>query len=181
MPKTPESAPLIIDKCHETYGHIGTWKCFRTLNEYFHFPKFENVIRQRLASCKLCQLNKVTNKTCYSEMRNISPNKPGEILSMDFYGPLPPPKGGFKYIMSTINVFSKYTTLYMLRRATIPTAIRKIFKDCIPKFGKPEKILCDQDIQFTSSNLTEKLKQEGVEAIFTSIQHPQANPVERIH
>ena len=76
------------------------------LEDSFYYPKMAKIVIRRLASGDSCQRNKVTNQTCFSEMKNYLPEKPNEILLMDFYGPLPASKGGFKYILSTIDVFS---------------------------------------------------------------------------
>ena len=97
----------LIDECHEMYAHIGPLKVMKMLNDFFYYPKMAKIVRRRLASCDSCQRNKVTNQTCFSEMKNYQPERPNEILSIDFYGPLPASKGGFKYILSTIDAFSK--------------------------------------------------------------------------
>ena len=78
------------------------------LNDFFYYPKLTKIVRRRLSSCDSCQRNKVTNQTCFSEMKNYLPERPNEILSIEFDGPLPASKGGFKYILSTVDAFSKY-------------------------------------------------------------------------
>ena len=70
-------------------------------------------------------------------MKNYLPERPNEILSIDFHGPLPASKGGFKYILSTIDAFSEYVLLYPLRRANTKAVINKLSKDHFPKHGKP--------------------------------------------
>ena len=88
----------LIDECHEMYAHFGPLKVMKMLNDFFYFPKMAKIVRRRLASCDSCQGNKVTNQTRFSEMKNYQPERPNEILSIDFYGPFPASKGGFKYI-----------------------------------------------------------------------------------
>ena len=98
-------------------AHIRPSKVIKMLNDFFCYQKMAKIVWRRLASCDSCQRNKVTNQTCFSKMKNYLPERPNEILSIDFYGPLPASKGGFKYILSTIDAFSKYLVLYSLRRA----------------------------------------------------------------
>ena len=105
------------------------------------------IVRRRLASCDSCQRNKVTNQTCFSEMKNYLPKRPNEILSIDSYGPLPASKGGFKYIFSTIDAFSKYVVLYPLKRANTKAINKKLSKDHFPKYGKLSKIITDHRTQ----------------------------------
>ena len=171
----------IIDECHEMYAHIGPLKVIKMLNDFFYYPKLAKIVRRRLASCDSCQRNKVTNQTCFSEMRNYLPERPNEILSIDFYGPLPASKGGFKYILSTIDAFSKYVVLYPLRRANTKAVLNKLKKDHFPKYGKPSKIVTDHGTQFTSPVWSEFLKEQEIQPVFSSIRHPQSNIVERIH
>ena len=121
-------------------------------------------------------------------MRSVVPSTPGQLLSVDFYGPLPATKGGFKYILSTIDNFSKfvrlytvYCILYTLRSATSKNALAKLTNDYSPKFGKPERIIWDHGTQFTSKNWLDALAKEGVRVSFSSIGHAQGNMVERIH
>ena len=140
----------IIDECHETYAHIEPLKVIKMLNDFFYYPPLAKIVRQRLASCDSFQRNKVTNQTCFSGMKNYLPKRPNEILSIDFYGPLPTSKGGLKYILSTIDAFSKYVVLYPLRRANTKAVINKLIKDHFPKYGKPSKIVTDHGTQFTS-------------------------------
>ena len=59
--------------------------------------------------------------------------------------------------------------------------INKIFKDYIIKFGKPVAIMTDHGTQFTSKKWTDKLRENRIKPIFSSIRHPQSNIVERIH
>ena len=139
----------IIDE-YEMHAHIGPLKVIKMLHDFFYYPKLAKIVRQRLASCDSCQRNKVTNQTCFSEMKNYLPERPNDILSIDFYGPLPASKGVFKYILSMIDAFSKYVVLYPLRRANTKAVINKFKKDHFPKYGKPSKIVTDHGTQFTS-------------------------------
>lgn len=68
-------------------------------------------------------------------MKNYTPTKQVEILSIDFNGPLPTSKGGFECILSRIDVFSKSVYLYTSRRMTTEVAINKIINAHIPKYG----------------------------------------------
>ncbi|XP_023288921.1 uncharacterized protein LOC111674083 [Orussus abietinus] len=170
---------LLINECHEIYGHCGAKKCYLILRETFYFPRCYKRIRKRLSACDSCQRNKIYTVGSFAEMQNIIPRKPRELASVDFYGPLPTGKGGVKYIPAIIDVFSKVTALYALKRATAEATLKCLRDRYIPRFGTPKKLLSDQGTQFTSDKWREGLQQEGIQHILTSIRHPQANPVER--
>ena len=114
-------------------------------------------------------------------MQNYLPEKPNEILLIDFYGPLPSSKGGFKYILSNIDAFSKFLVMYPLRRANTKAVISKLSKDHFAKFGKPLKIITGYGTQLTSSQWSNFIKETNIQPVFSSIRHPQGNIVERIH
>ena len=171
----------IIDEYHKMCAHIGPLNVIKMLNDFFYYPKLEKIVRRRLASCDSCQRNKVTNQTCFSEMKNYLPKRPNEILSIDFYGPLPASKCGLEYILSTIDAFSKYVVLYSLRRANTKSAINKLKKGHFQIYGKPFKIITDHGTQFMPPVWSEFLKGQNMQPVFSSIRHPQSDIVERIH
>ena len=169
----------IIAECHEIYGHIGSRKCYRLLCEDFYCPHLYRTIRKQISTCVSCQKNKVYVQGSYAEMQNILPTRPGELVSLDFYGPLPAGKYGLKYIFAIIDLFSKFTRLYPLRKTTTDATLRCLLSDYIPKHGKSQRIVSDQGTQFTSPKWKKKMLEEDIQCILTSIRHPQANPVER--
>jgi hypothetical protein len=52
------------------------------------------------------------------EIRSHCPRAPGELLSVDLYGPLPVGRGGMRFIFVCLDVFSKHVKLYPIRAAT---------------------------------------------------------------
>ena len=118
-------------------------------------------------------------ENCSSEMQNYLPTRPNENLSIDFYEPLPPFKGGFKYILSAIDAFSKFVVLYPLTGANTKAVIIKLNKDRFSKYGKPSKIITDHGTQFTSPIWSEFFEQRHVQPIFSPIRHLRSNVVEK--
>lgn len=169
----------IISECHRIYGHAGSKKCYMILREDFFIPNLYRRIRKQIQSCDDCQRNKIYTQGMYAEMQNILPTKPGDLVSLDFYGPLPPAKYGNKHVLAVIDVFSKLTRLYPLKSATTDATWKYLINDYFPKYGKPRAILSDQGTQFTSKKWEIHLREAGITKIMTSIRHPQANPVER--
>ena len=94
---------------------------------------------------------------------------------------MPTSIGRAKYLLTTIDVFSKYVALYPIARANTNTAIRKIFENHIPNHGKPKSIITDHGTQFTSAAWRNKLKTEEIKHIFSAVRHPQSNSIERVH
>ena len=89
---------------------------------------------------------------------SVKPEKPLELISIDFFGPLVKTKYGYEYILVMIDTFTKYTKLYPLRKATCNATIGKL-DDLIAKLGKSQKVLTDRGTQFTSKKWKEALKE----------------------
>lgn len=178
----PENrTPDFIKELHEIYGHIGSRKLFKMLDEDFYIPKVKEKINKVTKYCDLCQRTKYVNQKVETMLQPILIHEPRDLLSIDFYGPLPTSRGGTKYILTTIDVFSKFVVMYPIKRATTSITIKKIFEDYIPKYGKMKAICSDHGSQFTSKSWSTKLHSENIRPIFSSIRHPQSNVVERMH
>ncbi|XP_048512841.1 uncharacterized protein LOC125501372 [Athalia rosae] len=114
-------------------------------------------------------------------MQSIIPEGVGDLVSIDYFGPLPASKGNYKWLLITIDAFSKFVRLYPLKKANAQSTIRCIFDQYIPELGKPKKMQFDHGTQFTSVAWISKLTKEGIIPIYSSIRHPQGNIVERVN
>ena len=132
-----------------------------------------------VSTCDVYQRNKPSTRPARAPLQSILPRQPGELLSVDFYGPLATSTGGVNHIFITIDAFSKL--VYPIKKATTAIIIKKIFEHYCVKIGKPEKIICDHGTQFTSKKWQEKLKEERIQLVYSSIRHPQGNVVERVN
>ena len=147
----------------------------------FSLQKCWKESKKILKPCEICQRFKHLTIRYDVLVQPILVNKPNEILLIDFYGAFSTTVGRIKYILSTIDDFSKYVIIYKIKKANTLAVINKIFKDYIIKFGKPIAIMTDHGTQFTSKKWTDKLVDNGIKPIFSSVRHPQSNMVERIH
>lgn len=120
------------------------------------------------------------NISMEGEYQFISSSGPNDLVTVDYYGPLPRARGGVQYIFVMLDAFTKYVTLYTLKNATTRMTIKKIFEHFVPKFGKPRRILSDHGTQFTSSLWKNELEKQGIQVLYSSIRHPQSNPTERV-
>lgn len=141
--------------------------------------KLKNKVNQILKSCNNCQYNKYSQNGNFAELQTIETNAPNEILSMDFYGPLPESTARCKHLLVTIDTFSKFVKLYSMVKAKAKNVVYKLTKDYIPKYGKPSRILLDHGTQFTSDTLINELNELNIKYTHVSIRHPCTNIVER--
>ena len=120
---------LLILAIHEAYGHIGVKKMRKLPEEDFYIKNLRHKVAYLVSTCGVCQRNKPTTHPLKGPLQNILPERPGELLSVDFYGPLPTSTGGVKHIFVTIDAFSKLVTLYPIKRATTAVIIKKMVRN----------------------------------------------------
>ena len=176
----PETlAKEIAIELHTMYAHIGPKKIYKMIIEDFLCKGLRRKINEWLKTCETCQKVKYKNIGTKAPLQIIEVQRPNQLLSIDFIGPLPKARAGLRYVLVCLDAFSKYVALYPLKHATTNAVINKIFNDYIKNHGKPERIQCDHGTQFTSPKWIEKLEKEKITCTFSSIRHPQSNIVER--
>lgn len=170
----------LIDYVHSFYGHFGADKCVRMLQEKFSFKKMRHRVAKIVRTCDVCQRCKYDTTGNYAPMQTVAPKKPGELLSIDYAGPLPASKFGMKFILTAMDVFSKFLITYPVKNSTTSVTITKL-KNYFEKFGKPQKVQMDNAKNFISDKLKDFLKENGVQWVYSSVERPQGNLVERPH
>lgn len=171
--------PLVLKSVHEQFGHAGSYKIFRYVERYFFWKYMRRDVKSFTRSCDTCQRTKHLNYKMEGDLQFITSSEPNDLVAVDFYGPLPASVAGVTYIFVVQDVFSKLVTLYPIRRANTKICLSKLKDRYFPKMGKPKRVLSDHGSQFTSPIWKAELEAVGIKVIFSSIRHPQSNPVER--
>lgn len=176
----PVALVLITLRCtHEQFGHAGSFKLFKYLSRFFYWRGMRRDIKNFTRGCDICQRVKYLNYAMEGGYQFLKASKPNELISVDFFGPLPRSVGGVQYLFVIQDIFSKLVTIYPIKRATTQICLTKLQRHYFEKVGKPERILSDHGTQFTSHTWKNSLEAQGLKVLFSSIRHPQSNPVER--
>ena len=113
-------------ECHQARGYISAGKTHRLIAEHFHFPRAAKIARQVLSNCDSCQRNKIPTWASPVIQEYVQTDKPLQVISMHFFGPLTKIKYGYEHLLVIMGTFTKYTKLYPLKRATTEAAIRSV-------------------------------------------------------
>jgi hypothetical protein len=108
----------VIKFAHLSLGRAGGEKCVAEIAHAFYVKNLGRKVRKNLSCCGVFQRVKHPNGFYEIENRSPVPKKPGDLCALDFYGQLPVGRGGVRYILVCLDVFSKHITLYALRAAT---------------------------------------------------------------
>lgn len=176
----PEQLVNVVVNCyHEQYGHFGISKLHTVLKRNLYFRKMRKTIHHLIRACDTCQKSKYPSRKLIGTTHPIIASRPGELVTVDYYGPLPEGRSRVSYIFVVIDAFSKYVRLYPLRRAQSKISALKIIND-FSRSIKVDTILSDHGSQFTSQIWQNLLKRHGIRPTFSSIRHPGSNPTERV-
>lgn len=167
-----------IWQMHYKYSHLGGDKIFKLINETCIWKNMGRHIRQTLATCTVCQECKYDVYINKAPLGHVKVNEINKVISIDYIGPLIRARGNLTYILTIVDCFSKYVTVFPLRRADTKQTINKL-QTYFTEHGTPQAILSDHGTQFQSEMWKTFLKDNGIKQLFSSIRHPQANPVER--
>ena len=95
-------------------------------------------------------------------MQSIRAKEKGELLALDFLGPLPRSSRGVRHILVCVDVFTKAVQLYAIMRPTTKTVLKIILQRYIPTNGHVKKIITDQAKQFRIKRWSETLTQQAL-------------------
>jgi len=96
--------PLVIET-HEIYGHCGTYKTYKLLQQNHQFQNMYRTVKRIIKTCDLCQRAEINNITARGPTLSLLPGKPLEMVSADLMGPLPRGQGECKYILAILDLF----------------------------------------------------------------------------
>lgn len=169
----------LIVEIHENMGHIGAYRTYAEISRTYYWSGIQRDVKKVVLVCDLCQWVKVSNQVMEGQYMHVTSNCPNELLCVDFFGPLPRSTGGVQYIFVILDAFSRFVTLYSMKRATTQVSIIKLQK-YFAQHGTPQRVLSDHGTQFTSPKWNSFLNENGVGMTLCSIRHPQSNPAERV-
>jgi hypothetical protein len=169
----------IFEFVHFALGHLGVDKCSEEIKFVFHARNLGRKLRKFIACCDICQRTKHPNRSFTVEEKHHFPKEPGDVCAVDIYGSLPSSRGGVRYILVCLDVFSKFIKLYALKSATTKACLNKLINHYFGDVITPKVILSDNATQFRSPSWHKQLQQHGVDFRFVPVRHPESNPSER--
>ena len=179
--QVPEKkAEAIITEVHRQ-GHLGEHKTWKAFNRKYYTPLGKQRCREVVRTCPEYQLGK-DYKARHVPKGHI--NIPGtwETISIDIVGPLPVDGKSNRYIVTMMDVYSRYLIAIPVRNHRASTVSRCLYESVVAYFGAPRSILSDRGTEFTGmiwESLTQML---GAKIKLTSPYYPQGNAViERSH
>ncbi len=133
-----------------------------TLKPNFNFTGITNI-----DFCDVCVRTKLTHKV-FDKIR-VRPTRPAEVIAADIIGPISPAtvSTGFKFILTVIDVYTKYARVFVLRKKNETGQYIKVFFDMaraqFPGQGQIKTLCTDNGTEFTSEAVKKLLREYGVD------------------
>ena len=166
---------------HESFDHPGRNKMVDHIRKYFYWPSLTSDIAQHCRSCETCQKqSKHQPKVLPMQQREVV-TVPSERVCIDLVGPFPTAKGGYQYLLTYIDMATRWPEAIPLRKTTTRIMIDQL-TTIFARNGFPTTIVSDNGPQFVSDLFQKFLKEKGIAHVKASPYHPQGNGiVERMH
>ena len=175
-----EEAETVIKEVHRQ-GHLGENKTWKAFNRKYSTPQGRQKCREVVRTCPECQLGK-DYKTQHSPKGHINSSGPWETVSIDIVGPLPVDGKSHRYIVTMMDVYSRYLIATPVKNHTASTVSRCLYESVVAYFGAPRSILSDRGTEFTGMIWESLAQLLGAKIKLTSPYYPQGNSViERSH
>jgi hypothetical protein len=93
-------------------GHFGEKRTLELIQRHYHWPKIENYIGRRVATCARCQFANARRHRPYGKLQPLpAPEGPWQELTMDFITDLPPSKARGCIWDATLVIIDRYSKM----------------------------------------------------------------------
>ena len=163
-------------------GHLGRNKTQAHVARRAYWPGWTEDVDREVRKCPECAKYHRGAAPRQLPLRPFHSGEPFEVVSIDITGPHPRSKQGNEYIVTIVDLMSKWAEAVAVRNHTAPVVARIIMENIVAKFGTPLRIVSDQGSEFQSGLFTELCKRLQIDKVRTSPYQPSTNGcVERFH
>lgn len=168
----------LLWKYHTELGHIGIEKMkLLMIAEGISWKGINKNIEYTVNNCIHCAERKQGHTSASNQLK-ICATRPFQKIMIDITGPLTPSsKYGYRYILSIVDVFSRYPMLICLQDTSSCNIINNIFKRWISIFGYPECIISDNAPNLHSNLVRDFCTKYQIEKLTSSPYYPQGNGI----
>jgi len=139
----------VVSLAHDTLlsGHRGCSKTLNRVLQEFCWPGINNFVLRHVSSCDSCQRN-VSKGTAGKAPLGSLPviGTPFSVVCIDLTGPLSPPSDGNRWILTIIDMCTRFPECIPLRdkSSSVAEALLGVFR----RVGLPGRINSDRGSQF---------------------------------
>ena len=176
----------VLRGCHaDSVCHFGVIRTQQMLQRFYWWVGLGQSVRWWIRRCLYCQARKTSRQTIrWPTTLMPLPSGSGQIVSVDYFGPLPITRNGNKHILLYTDRFSRHTAAYAVTQdeRTAEGTARIFVEQNIPYWGRPHTLLSDNRSEFVARLSLAIYKLMRIRKITTTAFHPKSNGgVERVN
>jgi hypothetical protein len=179
VPNDRELQQRLIREVHDTPtgGHKGLSKTWARLSSTCWWPGMRAMIEDYVRGCHTCAATKPELRKPAGLLHPLPiPEKPWQVISIDFVGPLPRTPDHFDMILVVVDKFSKMAHfIATTSHATAKHTAKLLLEHVIRLHGVPEAIISDRGTQFTAKLFRKVWEQLGTDLRLSTAYHPQSD------
>jgi transposase InsO family protein len=172
IPKTERQR--LLHEYHHRASHPGVVHLYDLLREKVWWPSMQKDVYKYVSNCMECQINNNAKITAHPRPMTL-PSKPWSHLATDHVGPFPMSDGGYRYILTIVDRYTRYAEAIPVADTSATTTAQAIVKHIICRYGMFDVLLSDRGPSFTSEIFKHVMQQFGVKHIKTTAYHPKSN------
>ena len=164
---------------HPTAGHLAYHKVLERVRRDYYWPHMSKEIKEYTRSCHSCQSRKYTAPPKVPLQKFQEVDRPFQIVSMDFLGPLPLTENGNRFLVVFVDRLTRYIEAIPTPDIKANTVSKALVEHIIARYGAPEGILSDCGPQLMSEIFREACNFLDIKNLYVVPYHQSANLVER--
>ncbi|GKF58894.1 reverse transcriptase domain-containing protein [Tanacetum coccineum] len=138
-------------------------------------PTMHEDAKKEVEKCDSCQIHALVPRLPKTLMTSIMAPWPFYQWGMDILGPLPPARGGAKFVIVAIDYFTKWIEAKPLVKITGKEVIRFVMDNIIYRFGLRRIIVTDNGAQLVNDPFKSWCGKFEIHQMNTAVAHPQPN------
>ena len=155
-------------------GHSGIAGTIERLRSFAYWPNINSDVKKFVRTCKVCLKTKI-GRSKAPILRNPEVQRPWDRVNMDLIGPLNVSNDGNKYILTIIDVLTRYAVAVAIADKSASTVARALINHVFAVFGPPRSIYSDQGKEFVAQLTADVIKSFNVRQRTITIYRPQAS------
>ena len=171
-----ELRQVLLVACHDNIlaGHPGVQKTYDRLNENYFWANMRADAYSWVKSCLTCASRKRHRTGATIGLRGITPgDRPFDVISMDFLGPLPETEAGNKYLLVINDYATRYPLAFPLPTNDAVSVAKILVERVFLEFGPPRVILSDRGTHFLNDLVHSITQLFMTRQVFSSGYRPQ--------
>ena len=169
----------ILEQYHDSPlgGHRQFASTYSSIREKYYWPEMAKDTKNWVASCTNCTKADKSKQRRNAPLQKVKVAGPFLQLHCDILGPFPEGEGGYKYVLTMVDQFTRWVELIPLKTQTAMAVANAVYEEWITRYGTPAVLVSDRGTNFLSSLLSYLCKMLGVDRITTSSFNPKSNGV----